>query len=495
MTDALKGLARGLTADWLGSPVDMATQVANLGVAGTGYLAHKLRLINQPPDLIDPAQVPFSSDWLSKGTPLQDTGSASYTAGRLTGNLAPGLRAMATPKIRHGQTNALYPGGDDSLLLSHSTKADSIIKDKPKEFYHLSSAITKDRIPDDFGDVAFILNPKKFDPKTSTSVIANRDAYTPRYSSSKAEGRYEPSGTLNDVLELKSKLKHWEAKKDQTPPEQYAKVTGYLKEAIAAQSKRDKEESAIKRLSDRFLSYWPKGGVSAEGSSPGAQTIRDKYVSQAPEMPISDGQKAAIQQSPRFQHFRHYEKNPAGSKRLTWDDSEPELVTEEVMGQWNDDVSRLFTSNPNKPIFPLEKASTNKKFELMKKFASMTKKEIEAAAASGNLSKAADDGVSIVPVTADDVRNYVSSARANLQTLRQAPSNYAEVKTYGATPINKETIAAIYAHPNRHPSVIKGLREYADSLGVPLIEGSKYSREADFARVVQEQNRVQKRRP
>ena len=57
---------RGMVANTLGGPVDMATQAANLGVAGLGYLGHKAGLLDMPPELIDPASVPGSSEWIGK---------------------------------------------------------------------------------------------------------------------------------------------------------------------------------------------------------------------------------------------------------------------------------------------------------------------------------------------------------------------------------------------------------------------------------------------
>ena len=49
-----------------GAPVDAATQAANLGVAGVGYVGHKTGLMKTPPNLIDPATVPGSSEWIGR---------------------------------------------------------------------------------------------------------------------------------------------------------------------------------------------------------------------------------------------------------------------------------------------------------------------------------------------------------------------------------------------------------------------------------------------
>ena len=119
-TDTAKGLIRGLTADWLGGPVDLATVLANLGIAGGGFAAHKLGLVDTPPDLLDPANVPFSSDWYVKNSPLQNPGTAAYAAGQFTGNLLPGIgsfaKGLAAP--RKGELNANFSSdmGSDRWL-------------------------------------------------------------------------------------------------------------------------------------------------------------------------------------------------------------------------------------------------------------------------------------------------------------------------------------------------------------------------------------------
>ena len=119
----LRGLARGLTADVVGTPADIATQATNLGIAGGGYLAHKLGLVQTPPDLIDPRNVPLSSDWFAKNTPLEGNGAA-YDLGRLTPGVvglaktmmgtSPAVNALRSP-FPTSQRGALYLGKDGSL--------------------------------------------------------------------------------------------------------------------------------------------------------------------------------------------------------------------------------------------------------------------------------------------------------------------------------------------------------------------------------------------
>lgn len=66
---------RGMVAGTLGAPVDMATQAANLGIAGVGYLGHKTGLLSTPPELLDSRNVPGSSEWI--GQKMQDAGMVS----------------------------------------------------------------------------------------------------------------------------------------------------------------------------------------------------------------------------------------------------------------------------------------------------------------------------------------------------------------------------------------------------------------------------------
>ena len=66
---------RGMVANTLGGPVDLATTLTNLGIAGAGYVGHKTGLLSQPPELIDPRNVPGSSEWI--GQKMQNAGMVS----------------------------------------------------------------------------------------------------------------------------------------------------------------------------------------------------------------------------------------------------------------------------------------------------------------------------------------------------------------------------------------------------------------------------------
>lgn len=105
----LSGLARGLTADIVGGPVDLATILVNSGLAAYGYAGNKLGLL-KPAEMPDLIENPIGgSDWFAgKNTPLTDDGSARFMAGRLTGNIVPSLPGAArslAPSTRLDQLN------------------------------------------------------------------------------------------------------------------------------------------------------------------------------------------------------------------------------------------------------------------------------------------------------------------------------------------------------------------------------------------------------
>lgn len=66
---------RGMVASTLGGPVDLATAITNLGIAGAGYIGHKSGLLSRPPELINPLSVLGSSEWI--GQKMQNAGMVS----------------------------------------------------------------------------------------------------------------------------------------------------------------------------------------------------------------------------------------------------------------------------------------------------------------------------------------------------------------------------------------------------------------------------------
>lgn len=117
-----KGFARGLTADLAGVAGDTANNMANLLRAGFGYAGHKLGMLKAEdmPELVENKNSPFTSDWLAKNTPLEDTGEEGYTAARIAGGLAPMLAGFAKGSLN---TKPSAPGAMDErgiLLMPES---------------------------------------------------------------------------------------------------------------------------------------------------------------------------------------------------------------------------------------------------------------------------------------------------------------------------------------------------------------------------------------
>jgi len=116
--DLAKGFARSLTADVMGGFGDTAVNLENLARAGYGYAGSKLGMLSpsQLPELREPKDVPLTSDWLVKNTPLEDTGSSEYTTGRLASWALPFLsgfasRAKIPPPTSADQLGAIvFPG-------------------------------------------------------------------------------------------------------------------------------------------------------------------------------------------------------------------------------------------------------------------------------------------------------------------------------------------------------------------------------------------------
>lgn len=197
------GLARGLGPDMLGAPVDAATQLANLAIAGGGYLGHKAGLLDTPPELIENAV--GGSDWVAGKLGNPDDSSTAYTAGRLTpvvvglakpaaGGVAKLLDVgLASPSsgskaAQRGVIRRSIGAGDEpqqDLILSHSLRQEvlpQLARDTGSmELYSPSLGVRRGQVMTKFGDLALIPRVGAFDPVVSPSVMTNRDAYTTRF--------------------------------------------------------------------------------------------------------------------------------------------------------------------------------------------------------------------------------------------------------------------------------------------------------------------------
>jgi hypothetical protein len=212
---------------------------------------------------------------------------------------------------------ALYKGGNPDLYLGHSAMYNDVMHngELPQEFYNLSQSITHGKGPDfGNGELKFVPQLGKFDPKTEGTVLSAFDNYTPRW----------PAGQGKRVDSMRSAF-------DASNPE----------------ASKELVNGANARLADRLTSSFVRGGARQEdtlavnkrlpryGEDPKA--IRDRNIQSKPSS-IHD-----LSQGPRFQSFKHYEDSPYGAARLT---SGPEhekisgqvdgLIHTQGLDQWSD---------------------------------------------------------------------------------------------------------------------------------------------------------------
>ena len=109
LADLAQGVSRGFWADGIGGPVDMITMLANLGIAGGGYVGHKAGLLKQPPGLIE--NPVGGSEWIAqqmrqRGLLADNPGSTADTYGRVVGGLLGPLTAAKAPQVANALNKA-----------------------------------------------------------------------------------------------------------------------------------------------------------------------------------------------------------------------------------------------------------------------------------------------------------------------------------------------------------------------------------------------------
>lgn len=407
--DFLKGLARSLTADLVGGPVDLAETALNLGLAGGGYLGHKLGLLSpdQLPTLLSGS--PGTSDWWAKSTPLADPGTGAYSAGRIGGAFLP----AALPHLPKGSPNrtplpesqrgAITVKGDPQLMLAHGTTnlGSLISKNSPTgspaekrvipELYMPSFAVTRDKLFTGFGETFVIPKIGVFDPKVANTVLKNRDFYTPLYT--------DALGSRGDAL-----LKDIATQKRYSTPDE---TTTALIAAVR------------RRLQDQFGQNWPHQGVWQEGQS--VKTPLDFSQAKQPfhhatharwrapnykDTPILSKASSLHQQllytSPRFQSFKHFEDSPYGAGLLVPPDGDINPAVQ--AGEWERRAWKFLQSRDSAAETP---------------------------------------SVAILPQLIRLAKTGDADAIRFISEFKALPSDYAEMKGYGKLPFNKDTIAGV----------------------------------------------------
>ncbi len=432
----LRGLGRGLTADVVGTPADIATQATNLGIAGGGYLAHKLGLVQTPPDLLDPTNVPLTSDWFVKNTPLQGEGT-EYNLGRMTpaivsmgrAALNPELTSTTTQALRSPspakQLGALYIGKDgepdaEDLALYHNTMIGSQklpVPDRyrvPQELRNVSQAITArgGKLVGEFGPNFLVPNPAKFEPRASNTVLKPTDFFTPRRDAA-TEGNYET------VL---AALRDAEVAKLHDNTLQAALDYGFSKReanrlAMDAATREAAKRRAQARLADRALGQaYPAGGSFGEviKPQPSATALKQVLPAQYAELVAS---------SPTFKSFEQFDTSPMGGDRLRHyaaTKASPEQFTKAA----EDFVATLKNMGYDLGSDPRFGTLQNPKYVA------------ENVTLNGNR---------LAPKSVDRIVTNMQNLVNQVQT---GPSQYAELKKYGPTSVIGANFPAfIYSKP------------------------------------------------
>lgn len=450
----LRGIGRGATADVMGGPMDLATTLTNLLVAGGGYAGHKLGLLESPPSLIDPSTVPFTSDWLSKGTPLEGQGS-SYDIGRVLPALAgAGMSALGgvskaaatgdAARLLRGPTNkqagALYldkqgrPGAED-LAMYHNTDLGSErgpYSSLPSELTNLSFAITPpDRqLVNGFGSSYLVPRPQKLEPRLSPSVLKAQDFYTPRYKA--AFSRLMPDAAADPGFKA-AREKIWvDAGLDPNNLPQAGLIPQEARDAYAQLvAITNKRVQAQNRLRDLNLpSMLPSGGAGQEDitNASGLQAYL-RYATEPGYEPDLGGMSLFKQQllrAPQFKSLEEFDKAKLGAARLRAPlAGSPVQVSNASINAVKNLLNKVGVWYSDNTLPPMR----------------VLRNPDELAARLRN-----DFGV-YVP-DKETIRALAPRLSHALRSgFETAPSEYAELKRYGPMKLNAENFAA-YLDPN-----------------------------------------------
>lgn len=464
-----------MTADLLGGFGDTANNIENLGRAGYGYVGSKLGLLSpdELPELRDPKDAFLTSDWLAKNTPLEDTGSAEYTAGRLSSLLIPLLGGFAAraPKPKataFDQLGALYPGDKSGIVAVHATDPQKLAVDPPFKSFLPNSSLTSEKTPaklrnelyqpsfglkkEDsnvgFGSMLLIPNPRRVDPRSSPSVVRASDFYSPRFRDSYAGGgfemadkaRYDPAfSRAADDLDQSERMLAYASSSgmdDNIKQEYKQKIARALADKKAAyEALRPNDSDVTRRYNDRFGSAYSKGGIYAE--SLGQGSTRDPGTKKFDPQTFH---QLRMDLSPRFQSLEHYAKSPYGGAILTSDRDAPISNVRWLESLWDD---RLNTFTDERGVSSLSGLPQEYKIKLLKK------------AAKGEMG----DFYHYLGKNNVDINDLQSLAKDILQQLKTAPSDYGEIKRFGPMGINADNFvgAVNIGYPDQVPaSVISG---------------------------------------
>lgn len=371
------------------------------------------------------------ADWMAeKGLTRPVQQGSGQVVGETIGNLADplsGLSAAAkgAAAIKAGlYASALRP----ELITSHSVELPRLMKkgQLPWELYNPSFAVTKDSLGNfaGSGSVRLVGQEGLLDPKTSSSVLTAFDAYSPRW----ASGAGNRSDWLHDEL------------------------AQYAGKGYDAMSEVDRarliqmllRENANGRLTDKFISSYPKGGIFGESAGKPRATTLPHYGKGGYKFnPTMSPQVAEPLQEfsygHRFPTFQAYEKSPYGAERLNNSRNASDVY---------DDIRRFLRA--------ADGYASNEQLQILQHLARGETGRAEAY----NIRKSYPDAT--------------KKAQQLLRDLRVTKSQYGELKGYGPLQINKNNIAGVIdtGSPPRNAEswyslLSEQLRMQAEKRGIP----------------------------
>ena len=322
---------------------------------------------------------------------------------------------------------SLWPGSKrNDLALVHASPFSNSQGEFeiPSELTHPSLMIPapKSNVLTNFGNNLLIADPRKFEPRTSGSIIKSTDFYTPRRGEAFFKGVKQPGDRFSQSQLLRL--------------------------------------GAKERLADKNPYRWEKGGAFQEIGSSGATSpwgLTTKY-------------------SPQFSSFKHFEESPKGLAKL--DLYDPSMPPQQVTEQYSELLRRLGNEGigirqPNvaNVLRPQDERFTKNRF----KFNQLHEPEFWQQ--HGDF-----EGKPISGKLADLIVSRLRNARKDY--LEHAPSEYAEVKRYGHVPITGESFTHAIVQPELYNQQADWLRNrgvtpinYQDVLeGKSILGGQDYSR-------------------
>lgn len=369
----------------------------------------------------------MGSDWMrEKGltAPVKSQGAA--IVGETVGNLLDPLAALGkgAAAIKAGlYVNALRP----ELMASHSAPLHRLMTrdgDLPQELYNPSFAVRSGKVSDFGGmaDIRLIGQEGLLDPRTSPSVLTAFDSFSPRYRSG--------AGSRSDWID--------------------AALTQFAGKDFDAMAPADKarliqalvRENANARLTDKFVSTYPKGGIFGESAGKSSVTSLPAYGRGGYKFDIRKPPKAAealqeFSYGHRFPTFQAYEKSPIGAARLSGGPGSDDLYGKIDTLLGTADATDYFTAT--------------QKLSILKDIA------------KGGDTTISGTGATVTSREAQDL----------LKALRRTRSDYAELKGFGPLQINRNNIAGIIDPGNNleaanwYKPLAEQLRRQAKKRGIP----------------------------